>query len=99
MIRRPPRSTLFPYTTLFRSGFPLCPSSAWARLPGSSASRPSIRRRLHVDLPWHTGIVAWVGMPPMDRDRAIEYGFARVGYRIFLGGRAQAELGHERTLA
>src|SRR2546425_1362819 len=22
MIRRPPRSTLFPYTTLFRSGFP-----------------------------------------------------------------------------
>src|SRR5438270_7806692 len=23
MIRRPPRSTLFPYTTLFRSGFPM----------------------------------------------------------------------------
>src|SRR3712207_7353362 len=23
MIRRPPRSTLFPYTTLFRSGYPL----------------------------------------------------------------------------
>src|SRR5260370_14285402 len=26
MIRRPPRSTLFPYTTLFRSGPPLWPS-------------------------------------------------------------------------
>src|SRR2546427_10651453 len=26
MIRRPPRSTLFPYTTLFRSGEPLPPS-------------------------------------------------------------------------
>src|ERR1039457_4803869 len=25
MIRRPPRSTLFPYTTLFRSGFPTAP--------------------------------------------------------------------------
>src|SRR2546430_9267489 len=25
MIRRPPRSTLFPYTTLFRSGDPLSP--------------------------------------------------------------------------
>src|SRR3712207_7902266 len=25
MIRRPPRSTLFPYTTLFRSGHPLGP--------------------------------------------------------------------------
>src|SRR5256885_12178672 len=24
MIRRPPRSTLFPYTTLFRSGLDLC---------------------------------------------------------------------------
>src|SRR5258708_17322950 len=35
MIRRPPRSTLFPYTTLFRSqggslGFTLAPSSAIA---------------------------------------------------------------------
>src|SRR2546430_16410796 len=25
MIRRPPRSTLFPYTTLFRSGIPIQP--------------------------------------------------------------------------
>src|SRR5438105_6804155 len=29
MLRRPPRSTLFPYTTLFRSRWPSCP--AWAR--------------------------------------------------------------------
>src|SRR3712207_7658803 len=28
MIRRPPRSTLFPYTTLFRSNFPVFPLSA-----------------------------------------------------------------------
>src|SRR3712207_7121523 len=28
MIRRPPRSTLFPYTTLFRS---LCPSACYTR--------------------------------------------------------------------
>src|SRR2546427_7222378 len=35
MIRRPPRSTLFPYTTLFRSDgpaiFPGCPGKAGAR--------------------------------------------------------------------
>src|SRR5205823_8701881 len=31
MIRRPPRSTLFPYTTLFRSSHP---TSTWARSPG-----------------------------------------------------------------
>src|SRR5437868_10804043 len=29
MIRRPPRSTLFPYTTLFRSGSRCWDSSAW----------------------------------------------------------------------
>src|SRR5256885_10971331 len=33
MIRRPPRSTLFPYTTLFRSGLPLMmrPEMEWLR--------------------------------------------------------------------
>src|SRR2546425_8419804 len=30
MIRRPPRSTLFPYTTLFRSRFPTRPRAARA---------------------------------------------------------------------
>src|SRR5688572_31218029 len=40
MIRRPPRSTLFPYTTLFRSTLP----TAWfwrARLPGRKPLRES----------------------------------------------------------
>src|SRR5258708_31705392 len=32
MIRRPPRSTLFPYTTLFRSAW-RSPSSAWPGAP------------------------------------------------------------------
>src|SRR3989442_8832935 len=32
MIRRPPRSTLFPYTTLFRS----VPSIAWSHAPSTS---------------------------------------------------------------
>src|SRR2546430_9827588 len=36
MIRRPPRSTLFPYTTLFRSKRPV-PFSAW-ELPEQSAA-------------------------------------------------------------
>src|SRR2546427_8532299 len=33
MIRRPPRSTLFPYTTLFRSPR-RPPEASWARMPG-----------------------------------------------------------------
>src|SRR5687768_18202971 len=39
MIRRPPRSTLFPYTTLFRS------VAATARLAGADAARPPWRWR------------------------------------------------------
>src|SRR2546425_5871043 len=41
MIRRPPRSTLFPYTTLFRSGSRRCssrPRGAW-RDPRSPSAR------------------------------------------------------------
>src|SRR3712207_7715688 len=40
MIRRPPRSTLFPYTTLFRSGAAL--GAPW---PGAGALRPPGRER------------------------------------------------------
>src|SRR2546425_9156400 len=53
MIRRPPRSTLFPYTTLFRSGrFPWvrrrrkrCASPAYARCAWSAPKR---RARLQI---------------------------------------------------
>src|SRR2546429_3346274 len=42
MIRRPPRSTLFPYTTLFRS---LCPA---CRKPSPGAFRQASRPRLRL---------------------------------------------------
>src|SRR2546425_8811610 len=42
MIRRPPRSTLFPYTTLFRSGLrlPTCPAAhnTWSSMRSRSRS-------------------------------------------------------------
>src|SRR5258707_5296639 len=38
MIRRPPRSTLFPYTTLFRSCFRLSSSCNWPPLLAVKAS-------------------------------------------------------------
>src|SRR3712207_6925276 len=50
MIRRPPRSTLFPYTTLFRS---VCPniqcagvSKPWPGRPESNRNEPSPRLRV-----------------------------------------------------
>src|SRR5437667_4301976 len=49
MIRRPPRSTLFPYTTLFRSPSPAWPHhSLWAPLfPGSWTATASRRSEEH----------------------------------------------------
>src|SRR2546427_7950640 len=45
MIRRPPRSTLFPYTTLFRSAF-AAPLAAWNRklLRAMKAANQSLGR-------------------------------------------------------
>src|SRR2546425_8986051 len=40
MIRRPPRSTLFPYTTLFRSGPPATARAARAGRAARSRRRP-----------------------------------------------------------
>src|SRR5438034_2500357 len=40
MIRRPPRSTLFPYTTLFRSFRPVIATSAPERTNVSATARP-----------------------------------------------------------
>src|SRR5256885_9542195 len=45
MIRRPPRSTLFPYTTLFRSEMaPQSPHSRFERARGSLASAARVPR-------------------------------------------------------
>src|SRR3712207_7179946 len=43
MIRRPPRSTLFPYTTLFRSRQPSSYAGQWR-----SPSRPASREIIHL---------------------------------------------------
>src|SRR2546427_4639649 len=43
MIRRPPRSTLFPYTTLFRSGKYAGPPSVGAARAGSGRGRVARR--------------------------------------------------------
>src|SRR2546427_4119887 len=50
MIRRPPRSTLFPYTTLFRSGCWTSPSNAifafWLGCKGNAITGFSVSEKL-----------------------------------------------------
>src|SRR2546421_6429359 len=43
MIRRPPRSTLFPYTTLFRSGLPISTSTPF------QTTEPGVTLRAYED--------------------------------------------------
>src|SRR3712207_7036847 len=45
MIRRPPRSTLFPYTTLFRSVASVLAPGGTMPLPGSSTVPPPLKPR------------------------------------------------------
>src|SRR3712207_8889910 len=87
MIRRPPRSTLFPYTTLFRSPPPVL------RLPGSEdpvAAREGRSRtsrsqwrgphRHHTGFPVHQGVVTVV------RDRKstrLNSSHANISYAVF----------------
>src|SRR2546421_1158127 len=51
MIRRPPRSTLFPYTTLFRSHRSRTLAQPAAVLPSPSVPAQPARHR--VEPPWH----------------------------------------------
>src|SRR3712207_7563243 len=46
MIRRPPRSTLFPYTTLFQSRRPRGGPAALRGQPRREAHLPALRRRV-----------------------------------------------------
>src|SRR5258707_6931809 len=45
MIRRPPRSTLFPYTTLFRSQSGAGPGELYRGMDGCPAGRHAVRKR------------------------------------------------------
>src|SRR3712207_7629357 len=75
MIRRPPRSTLFPYTTLFRS--PSRPPTS-ARPPGSPPrGGPSVRPR---------GKRARREPPPRQQDRKstrLNSRYANISYVVF----------------
>src|SRR5256885_11286859 len=52
MIRRPPRSTLFPYTTLFRSGGGLWEEEGWGRGGRRLLGGGGGWERLPFPLPW-----------------------------------------------
>src|SRR2546430_10625563 len=62
MIRRPPRSTLFPYTTLFRSANPYFQPRSFdktGRLDVVSSCCPG--GKMSATVPWSTNTASWPG--------------------------------------
>src|SRR2546422_3125410 len=80
MIRRPPRSTLFPYTTLFRS--PTAPAG-----PAGPARRPAGERPDSVkSAPWSPPplLAAQVGEPTTDRKSTrLNSSHGYISYAVF----------------
>src|SRR2546430_17608886 len=80
MIRRPPRSTLFPYTTLFRSRFASgalgviqATTSVWPGLPKTIAIHGD-RGSVVVE---QEDVLRWEFNPPVPEDEAVKQRFAQ----------------------
>src|SRR2546430_4458490 len=90
MIRRPPRSTLFPYTTLFRS-----PSAAPASLPFARTSNIS-RARVSDQ---YTGIICGCHQLESARDRKstrLNSSHSQISYAVFCLKKKKTQLDLER---
>src|SRR3712207_7183626 len=96
MIRRPPRSTLFPYTTLFRSHAAIG-SRAWHTAEGGPRSVPSagvdqaeddgalLVGRLQVDLDVEAPVVVPLGVVEdlRSEEHTSELSHANISYAVF----------------
>src|SRR3712207_6995530 len=76
MIRRPPRSTLFPYTTLFRSSFVLRPN---AQIADAEGYRNLIVARGENDSPIYLRDVATVDR----KSTRLNSSHANISYAVF----------------
>src|SRR3712207_7737382 len=87
MIRRPPRSTLFPYTTLFRSegayGAQRHPDGGRGDDPRAPGTWPHLHRFTH---PAHLQVALRRGRPVVDEDRKstrLNSSHANISYAVF----------------
>src|SRR3989442_4481425 len=72
MIRRPPRSTLFPYTTLFRS------------LDQRLRGKPLLRRKLDERVDRRNGLTRNEAIPAVDRKSTrLNSSHVRISYAVF----------------
>src|SRR3712207_8004276 len=97
MIRRPPRSTLFPYTTLFRST--LFPNAAQPTL-GVFVERQTLGLAALVEA--EVQVVAPIGLPPwpLQQDRKstrLNSSHANISYAVFCLKKKNKQLSYSCT--
>src|SRR3712207_8872519 len=87
MIRRPPRSTLFPYTTLFRSPLPQTAGIDMAKDQLDVCLYPDgATRRFPNDAKGHRALIAWLAAYSIERDRKstrLNSSHANISYAVF----------------
>src|SRR3989442_4419592 len=87
MIRRPPRSTLFPYTTLFRSGGH-CPGAGGSDFHRETEGNPPLRdrRRIRRRGDFHTSrrhLAGDAGRPADRKSTRLNSSHVRISYAVF----------------
>src|SRR3712207_7516829 len=83
MIRRPPRSTLFPYTTLFRSGLGLGGGREVEQVPARLARRARVGQ-VDLDHAFADAGLGEVGAKPGDRKSTrLNSSHANISYAVF----------------
>src|SRR2546430_2056641 len=89
MIRRPPRSTLFPYTTLFRSPEVLLVSEVLGAAGRAVRVPGEVRERLMMELE------KWIGAPREDRKSTrLNSSHSQISYAVFCLKKKQLQ--HQR---
>src|SRR2546422_5352549 len=85
MIRRPPRSTLFPYTTLFRSnvGFAACAIHP-ANAQETFAKHPAMKKMLQPVRVWdYRGYAQVVSVNPDRKSTRLNSSHGYISYAVF----------------
>src|SRR5437870_9096793 len=84
MIRRPPRSTLFPYTTLFRSEFGQVGNLLHEHAAGLVANRISLSHGYQRRTLWAHGPILRSGLPHRDRKSTrLNSSHVAISYAVF----------------
>src|SRR2546427_8579667 len=102
MIRRPPRSTLFPYTTLFRSRN----TSEWSARHGRDAEHPAepggdVGDLLRAHGVRHRVLDAALRVPAGDRDRKstrLNSSHSQISYAVFCLKKKKKQKYHRQIL-